>query len=129
MPLLMMAAKRRETGDETRERQVEGKCHLPLSIWVCQRGRSCPPLGHHHLPLPSYLPPFCLLRFICHFFYCFNMLIAFTALLLLPFLFCCCYCLCFFLSSPPFGISFLSFFEIILGQARLPSSPPVCLWG
>lgn len=134
MPLLMMAAKRRGERGETRERQVEGKCHLPLSIWVCQRGRSCPPLGHHHLPLPSppYLSPFCLLRFICHFFYCFNMLIAFTALLLLSFLFCCCcYCLCFFPSSPPFGISFLSFLKLFWVRLVYPLHPfpTVCLWG
>lgn len=92
---------------------------------MCQRGRSCPPLGHHHLPLPSHLPPFCLLRFICHFFYCFNMLIAFTALLLLPFLFCCCYCLCFFLSSPTFGISFLSFLKLFWVRLVYPLPPSV----
>lgn len=95
--------------------------------WPAPAPSSSPPLPH------SLSLPFCLLRFICHFFYCFNMLIAFTALLLLLFL------VVVVVVAPasavvllPFSLSlslfptlwhfFFKFFEIILGQARLSLS-------
>lgn len=91
-----------------------------------------------HSPTLSLALPFCLLRFICHFFYCFNMLIAFTALLLLLF-FVVVVCVVVAASAvvllpfslvPPFWLFFFKFFEIISGQAclRLRSSSTLGLF-
>lgn len=92
---------------------------------------SSPPLSHS----VSLSLPFCLLRFICHFFYCFNMLIAFTALLLLLF-FVVAVCVVVAASAvvllpfslvPPFWLFFFKFFEIISGQAGLRLRSPSTL--
>lgn len=92
--------------------------------WSAPAPSSSPPLPH------SLSLPFCLLRFICHFFYCFNMLIAFMALLLLLFLVvvvapASAVVLLPFslsLSLPLFGISFLSFLKLF--WVRLVSLSP-----
>lgn len=92
---------------------------------------SSPPLSHSL----SLSLPFCLLLFICHFFYCFNMLIAFTALLLLLFLVvvvsvvvaASAVVLLPFSLFSPLWLFFFKFFEIISGQARLPLRSPSTL--
>lgn len=92
-----------------------------------------------HSPTLSLALPFCLLRFICHFFYCFNMLIAFTALLLLFFVVVVCVVVAAsavvllpFSLIPPFCFSFLSFLKLF--RVRLVSVSVLrllsgCLWG
>lgn len=107
--------------------------------WSAPAPSSSPPLPH------SLSLPFCLLRFICHFFYCFNMLIAFMALLLLLFLVVVVVVAPAFavvllpfslsLSSPLFGISFLSFLKLFwvrlvsLSLSASLSRLLCCLWG